>query len=403
VSDLELRATAVATGGDAVARDASGRVVFVAGALPGELVRAAVTEERKDFARATVVEVLEAAPSRVAPPATTAAGGCDGCGWHHVDRTAQRELKAGIVADSLRRLGRLDAEVVAGPALPLGARRTTVRVAVAASGRVGHRRARSHEVVAADACLGAHPLLEDLIDGLETGEATELTLRCGARTGERLVLASPTAVGVGVPDDVVLVGADELAAGRRAWIHEEAAGRRWRVSARSFFQPGPEAAEALVDAVAAGLADGGEGPAGHLVDLYGGVGLFAGTVGRGLRTTLVERSASSVADARANLADTGTKILRLDVDRWRPAPADVVVADPARAGLGRKGVAAVAATGAERVVLVSCDPASLGRDAALLVAAGYALRSCTTLDLFVDTPHVEAVTSFRLERRAPRD
>jgi 23S rRNA (uracil1939-C5)-methyltransferase len=108
----------------------------------------------------------------------------------------------------------------------------------------------------------------------------------------------------------------------------------------------------------------------------------------------VERSASSVADARVNLADLDAKVLRLDVDRWRPAPMDLVVADPARAGLGKVGVRNLAATGARRLVLVSCDPGSLGRDAALLGRAGYRWTATSLVDLFPHTPHVESVSCF---------
>jgi 23S rRNA (uracil1939-C5)-methyltransferase len=393
VDTLELRPTSLAVGGEAVARDHSGRVVFVHGALPGERVTARVVEERRAHARARTVEVLEPAPGRVAPPCPHVTRGCGGCTWQHVAPPAQRQLKAGIVAEALRRLGGVpEPEVGIGPAVGPDAHRTSLRVAAADGGGVGFRRSRSHDVVPVEACLVAHPLLAGLLAAGSPGDARELTLRCGARTGERLVLGHPTAAGLELPADVVVVGEDELAAGRRAWISEVAAGRRWRVSARSFFQSSPEGAEALVTAVTAAAGPVGEGD--RVVDLYGGVGLFAGTVGAGARTTLVERSASSAADARTNLADLGTRVLRLDVDRWRPSPADLVVADPARRGLGRSGVAAVTATGAPRVVLVSCDPAALGRDAGLLAAEGYGLGSCTTVDLFPHTPHVEAVTSF---------
>src|SRR5690606_39193843 len=120
-----------------------------------------------------------------------------------------------------------------------------------------------HDVVDVDSCLVAHPLLADLLRSASFGDAAEVTLRCGARTGERLVLAAPTADGVVVPDGVVLVGEDELEGGRRAWLHEEVAGRTWRVSARSFFQARPDGAEALVDAVRAAAAGA---PEGRLVD-----------------------------------------------------------------------------------------------------------------------------------------
>src|SRR5262249_20784122 len=155
-----------------------------------------------------------------------------------------------------------------------------------------------------------------------------------------------------VPEGVRLVGGDELAAGRRAFIHEDIAGRRFRISARSFFQPRPDGAEALIAAVGLVL---GEAPSGQrrFVDLYGGVGLFAATVGSGWRVTVVESSASAVADARVNLADQKARVVRANVARWRPSPADAVVADPPRAGLGRQGVRAVAGTGAPRLALVS--------------------------------------------------
>ena len=135
-------------------------------------------------------------------------------------------------------------------------------------------------------------------------------------------------------------------------------------------------------------------PEAHLVDLYGGVGLFAGALGPVHHVTLVESGASSVADARVNLADRDVRLLKSDVARWRPARADVVVADPPRIGLGATGVAAVAATHAPRLALVSCDPAAMGRDAKLLVAAGYVLRSSTLVDLFPHTSHVEVVSRF---------
>lgn len=394
---LELRTTGVAAGGEAVARDDAGRVVFVAGALPGERVRVLVTEERASFAKARVVEVVGPADGRVTPPCAEVANGCGGCGWQHVDPAVQRTLKASIVTDALRRQGQVaDAVVHPGSALPDSGFRTTLRLAVGQAGGAGFRRARSHEVVDVDGCVIAHPLLRPLVAGARFEAATEVTLRCGARTGERMAAVAPSAGGAILPegsDDVLLVGVDELRGGRRAWIHEVLADRRWRISAGSFFQARPDGAEALVDAVREALGPpAAEGE--RLLDAYGGVGLFAGSLGAGRRTTLVERSASSVADARVNLADLDARVLRLDVERWRPAPMDVVVADPSRSGLGKSGVRVLAATGARRLVLVSCDPASLGRDVALLGRAGYRWSSTRLVDLFPHTPHIEAVSCF---------
>jgi tRNA/tmRNA/rRNA uracil-C5-methylase (TrmA/RlmC/RlmD family) len=108
----------------------------------------------------------------------------------------------------------------------------------------------------------------------------------------------------------------------------------------------------------------------------------------------VERAGSSTDDARVNLADDDVNVVTSAVERWAPEPAAVVVADPARSGLGRKAVDVIAATGAVGVVLVSCDAASLGRDAALLAAHGYAHRTSVVIDVFTHTHHVEVVSSF---------
>ncbi len=130
------------------------------------------------------------------------------------------------------------------------------------------------------------------------------------------------------------------------------------------------------------------------MDLCCGVGLFAGTVGAGRRVTGVERSAAAVADARHNLADVDARLIKVALGRWRPSPADIVVADPARSGLGADGVRAVTGTSAGLCVLVSCDPGALGRDARLLADAGYRHAGSVVLDLFGHTGQMEVVSAF---------
>jgi 23S rRNA (uracil1939-C5)-methyltransferase len=258
--------------------------------------------------------------------------------------------------------------------------RTTLRAAVA-GGRAGYRRARGHTVVQVDSCEVAHPLIEDLVINGRYGSAREVVLRCGARTGQRL--AAP------IPDSAITVPADV----RSQHFHEVAAGRRWQISARSFFQSRPDGADALaalVESAAEAVA-----PGGIAVDLYSGVGLFAGVLATaGWSVTSVETSTDAVVDARANLRDDSVEILCADVTTWPATPADLAVANPGRAGLGAEGAAAVQATGAKRVVLVSCDVGALGRDAGLLRRAGYAVTSVTPVDMFPHTFHVEVVTVF---------
>ena len=392
-----LRVTAVAVGGEGVAREESGRVMFVAGALPGERVVAEVVEEHPRHARAAVVEVLEESPDRVAPPCPFVAAGCGGCGWQHVDPPAQREMRVAMVSEALTRLGGLtDPRVVSGPPLAGGGAgyRTTIRAVADPDGRLALRRHHSHDLVAVPGCLVAHPLVAEVLADGRFPPGAEVTVRVGARTRERMVVVDgvpATEAAVVVPDGVRVVTGAELAAGKRAWLHEEVAGVRLRVSARSFFQAGPESAEALVATVAAAL---GEVQGTHLADLYGGVGLFAATVGRAAHVELVEASASAAADARVNLLDLDARVVRSDVARWRARPQDVVIADPPRAGLARGGVRTVRAARAPRLVLVSCDAGALGRDAGLLARAGYRHLGSTVVDAFPHTPHVEVVSRF---------
>lgn len=396
MTTVELRTTAPAVGGEAVGREPSGRVVFASGSLPGELVRVELAEEKASYARGRTIQVLEPSPDRVEPPCPHLADGCGGCDWQHVAVDRQRALRLEIVADVLRRQARIAEPIVtAGPPLAAEGLRTTLRGVADADGRFALRRRRSHDPVAIERCLVAHPLVDEVIAGLRAPAGTTLTIRVGARTGERLVLAAPSAAGVSAPEGVLVVGDDELRRGRRAWIHDEAAGRTWRISAGSFFQASPEGAEALVGA-ATRLVVEHQPDAERLVDLCCGVGLFAGALGQGRSVVGVERSASSSADARTNLADLDARIIKVAMERWRPSPADVVIADPARSGLGRQVVSAVAGTGAGLVVLVSCDPAALGRDAGLLAEAGYEHVGSTVIDLFGHASHIEAVSGFRL-------
>jgi 23S rRNA (uracil1939-C5)-methyltransferase len=252
-------------------------------------------------------------------------------------------------------------------------------------------------VVPVDDCLIAHSLVAEILADGWFADAAEVTVRVGERTGDRLVVVDPTATGVRLPDGVRAVGADELAAGRDAYFHEEVGGRRFRIGARSFFQCRPDGAETLVELVGAAL-----GPLdGHLVDAYCGVGLFALLLGDGRPVTGIESNRSSVADARINLqrpdGAPSARVIRSRVERWRSEPAVAVVADPARAGLRRPGAEVVARTGARVVVLVSCDPAALARDARLLTGLGYRLDRVITIDLFGQTSHVETISRFVLQ------
>jgi 23S rRNA (uracil1939-C5)-methyltransferase len=378
----ELVATAMASNGQAIARDSAGKVVFVEGALPGELVRVEILSDRPKYSSGRVAEVLEPSELRRTPPCPEVQRGCGACQWQHASVVAQHQLKSDLITDAIRRLGRIEPPA-SRPTVELAPwrYRTSLRAGVV-DGQAGLRQIRSHRIVTVEGCLVVHPLLADLLVGRRFAGAHEVLLRCGARTNERLVSTRPAGVKIRVPDDV-----------HRDHLHEFAAGRLWRISARSFFQTRADGVDALADLVA-GAADE-LGAASTAIDLYSGVGVFAGVLAaRSWSVTAVEGASSAVDDARVNLHDLGVAVVHGDVTRWTPTTADLVVADPSRAGLGRGGTAVVAASRARRVVLVSCDAASLGRDAGLLQAAGYSLTSVTPVDLFAHTFHVEVVTVF---------
>ena len=391
-----MRFERLVAGGDALGHLADGRVVFVPGALPGELVDVQITQAKKDFARGTVASIIELSTHRVAPPCEHVARGCGGCSWQHLDVAQHMEAKVAIVREALRRNGKIETlEVTAGGFVPPTASRTTLRMAVTPDGRLGFRRGGSHDVIDTPTCLVAHPLLNDFIGDVRVTGATEATLRCGVATGEVGIWLHdedgedvPGATVTGLPSHVVV--------GRKAMLHEVVQGVSLQVSMASFFQASQVAAELLVSAVNDAAGDAAlSGEYGPIIDAYGGVGLFTATlVDTDIPVVLVESNPSACSDARSNLHDHDVSIEQIAVEQWRVQDAGLVIADPARNGLGAMGVNAIVATEAKRIVLVSCDAVAGARDIRLLLDAGYACEGVTVLDLFPNTPHVEVVSSF---------
>ena len=398
-SVVEIVLDGPAAGGSAVGRDSSGRAVFCEGGLPGETVRVEIHSEKKRFARGRVIQILDRASDRIEPGCPTHAAGCGGCDLAHATVSLQRAMKVRVVADSLTRIGRMDPDLVQGligeserrpSVVAATGYRTTVRLGIAAD-RAGYRKRASHEIVVPSMCGVVHPLVEEMIfEGrYDESAGREVILRASVATGERLALVDGDADGSTFPADVVVTSRDELASGRQVFLREAAAARSWQISAGSFFQAGPTVATALVDAVrsAAGSVEGAV-----VVDAYAGIGLFGGTVGAEAQSVIsIEQSSSSTADARVNLAGVPATIIESTVENWSAVDADIVIADPARAGLGVKGVRTLDVAGAARFVLVSCDTGSLGRDVGLLAECGYSIDTIQVIDAFPDTSHVETV------------
>jgi tRNA/tmRNA/rRNA uracil-C5-methylase (TrmA/RlmC/RlmD family) len=402
-------------GGFCVARH-EGRAVFVRHALPGERVLARITEGGTDdrFWRADAVSVLTPSPDRVTPPCPYAAPGeCGGCDWQHASLPAQRSLKAVVVRDQLRRLAGLEwdveVEAVAGDVEGLGWR-TRVGYAVDASGRAGLRRHRSHLVVPIQTCLIAHPQVRSIgVEALPWPKARSVHATRSA-SGERAVVIEGSSGVSDVPEGL----ADEVAVAARpterdrprslrgsTTLTERAAGRSWRVGSGGFWQVHPGAADTLVAAVLDGLQPE---PGESALDLYAGVGLFAGALGEAVGPSgsvlAVEASRLAVEDAAANLADLPQveaiagpvdRLLTASDEERVPARVDLIVLDPPRTGAKPPVVAAVSARQPRAVAYVACDPAALARDLAAFAVHEYRLTSLRAFDLFPMTHHVECV------------
>ncbi|GLY90668.1 putative RNA methyltransferase [Actinoallomurus iriomotensis] len=407
---IELRIGAVANGGSCVARH-EGRVVFVRHTLPGELVRARVTQETKNFLRADAVEILEASPDRVpAPCPFSGPGRCGGCDWQHVAVPAQRALKAAVVEEQLRRVAGISREVVVEevPGAPDGLGwRTRVQFSIRRDGAVGLRRHRSHAIEPIDECLIAHPQVEAL--GIErkrwTG-ASGVEAIVSAGTGDRLAVLSARGRARVPRMDAPVRLVSERNQEKPPFVREDVAGRLWQVSGSGFWQVHPGAAQTLADAVLDTL----EPKRGEIaVDLYCGAGLFAGVLGERVGSdglvVGIESDAQSVRDARFNLRDMPhVAVERGEVEtvldeisfgrgKNRLNRADLVVLDPPRTGAGPDVVKRVATLAGRRIAYVSCDPATLARDLALFGEQGWTLSALRAFDAFPMTQHVELVAT----------
>lgn len=411
---IELDITGIAHGGVFVGRH-EGRVVFVADTLPGERIRARLTDTRKkSFWRADAVEVLDAAPER--RPHVWSAAGIDvdpsdrvgGAEFGHIELAHQRALKQRVIREAVERVGKLELPVdvrAAGDAEhPESADgtgwRTRVSLHVDEAGRVGAYAARSHHVVETPDL----PLATDAV----ARAAAEV--RHAAAPG-RIDLVQPSDGRVRVlprPEGTRAHPAPEV-------VEERVGDRVFRVDAGGFWQVHRLAAHTLTSLVAAELTAqvGDLDPDATHLDLYGGVGLFAATLaeagGSATRVISVESDARATEHAGENLAEwIGARAETARVDRFVTALAadasarererlsrGVVLLDPPRAGAGRPAVEGIVALSPAAVVYVACDPVALARDLAIFGEHGYRTDGIQGVDLFPNSHHVEAVTVLR--------
>ncbi len=449
VSDetAELVIEGLASGGRGVARQ-DGLVWLVDGAVPGDRVLAVARLRRPRLVEGRVLRLIEPAPVRRASPCPIQ-GRCGGCPWMVLPEAEQRGWKRRIVVDALERVGGLLGVSVLEPiASPrsLGYRnKVELSFGRTEDGRrvLGyHGSDPSGDLVDVERCLlqddGANTILDlarsFFLDGpgaearvlFDPGHPMRLVLRRSELSGSLLAafrgpggpfpeieefarIARERSPGLAsivriVGEEGRRGGARTIAAAGEAWMEERLGGIVFRLPATSFLQVNPGAAELLCSLIA-DLA----GPVQEVdvLELYGGVGAFSLTLARrGARAEVCETDREAVECGRRAAREHGdlpVRYVRSDVGRFLHARGGhgrpgLVIADPPRRGLGKGVAEGIAALRPGRILLVSCDPATLARDARGLVARGYAVRQVVPVDMFPQTPHVEAV--MLLERRA---
>jgi len=380
----EARFTSLVYGGWALGRLEDGRALFVPYLLPGERALVRITESRPGYARGRAVELLEGSPRRVTPRCRHF-GECGGCHYQHLGYEDQVEAKQAVLREQLARLAGLREPPLRDP---LGCPspwnyRNHLQFHRAEDGRPGFRAFRSSRVVPIVECHLPEPALAELWPRLPA-----------SRGGGRLVLRSGTE---GPPAAWEEQGAGHGSHGASPVQFNLPCGS-FRVSPGSFFQVNTPLAARLAEEVLrelqAHLPEGGRRA--EVLDLYCGVGLFSRALAPHVgRVTSVELSPAACADFRHNLSgQDNARLLPGEVAEVLPGLSprpDAAVADPPRAGLGPGVIRALAAL-APLIVYVSCDPATLARDARELGRQGYTLRSIRMLDLFPQTYHLETLS-----------
>lgn len=382
-------------GGDALAR-LDGRVTLAPFALPGERIRAAAEREKPGLIHARTLAVLDPAPQRVAPRCPYF-GRCGGCHYQHAGYEFQLEAKRAILAEELRRVGKIEPpeEIAVVAADPWGYRnRAQLHIE---KGRVGYREARSHKLCAIDSCPIASPKINQTIGALagmlRDSRWPRFLRSVEIFTDERQVQLS------------VLETERPVARRFFDWCAETIPGLvagaldyqdRFRVSRNAFFQVNRYLADKLVEIALEGA--GGE----TALDVYAGVGLFSLDLARRFRqAAAVESGAAAAGDLAFNAERAGLANLRVErrtaeayLDALERAP-DFVLLDPPRAGLGKAVVQRLIDLRPPAVTIVACDPATLARDLAALLGAGYRIEKMTLVDLFPQTYHLETVVRLR--------
>ena len=362
-----------------------GAIVFVSGSIPGETVDAVVEKVQRGTIWASAKAIIEASGDRLADVPD---GACGGCVFNHIRYERQIEIKRAIIADTFRRLGRIAIEqpIEVTPS-PIDGYRMRARLH-ARAGRIGFFREGTHSICDAASTRQLRP---DTIDALRAIEAGLVGLSAGADAEIELSENIDASARAFYAEPSIPIAGDHT-------VSDTIRGVTLTRGARAFFQANRFLITPLVDHVIASCL---EGP---LLDLYAGVGLFSLTAATVVHAPViaVEGDPFSSADLKKNIqaAGGGVEAVSKPVEeflRRSAARPSTVIVDPPRTGLSREALAGALALGAPRLVYVSCDIATLARDARLMLDAGYAIDTVRAFDMFPNTAHIESVMS--LSRR----
>ena len=377
----------VAHGGHFIARH-EGAVIFIRHAIPGENCTIQITSIGKSFNRADVVSVETPSEFRVVAPCSFAhRNGCGGCDFQHISVAHQRTLKSDVIAEQFARIAKIDLQIDVEEVDASTHWRTRAIATTDRNGKLGFFKSRSHSIAPVTDCLIC-------VEDMNFSEIASRDLKGDVRveisssnTGERSIALAPTR---GEEKARLTEGP--------AVLHENVLGRTLEVSQESFWQSHKKAPEVLTQAVLdyAQLQVGE-----HVLDLYGGVGLFSAAIVDAVGPTghvdLIEGSKVATADAARNFAAySHITIATGDVAKLLPriSAADVVVLDPPRDGAGKEAIAHIARLAPRAIVYVACDPAALARDTAYLADHSYSLVKMRAFDLFPMTHHIECVALY---------
>ena len=377
----------VAHGGHFIARH-DGAVIFVRHAIPGEKCTIQITSTGSSFNRADVISVEAPSEFRVQAPCSFAhRNGCGGCDFQHISVDHQRTLKSDVIAEQFSRIAKMELRVDVEEVGESTHWRTRAIATTDRNGKLGFYKSRSHSIAPVTDCIIC-------VEGMNFSEIASRDLKGDVRveisasnTGERSIALAPTR---GEEKARLTEGP--------AVLHENVLGKSLEVSQESFWQSHKKAPEILTQAILdfAQLKTGE-----HVLDLYGGVGLFTAAIVEAVGPTghvdLIEGSKVATADAARNFASlSNITIATGDVAKLLPriTAADVVVLDPPRDGAGKETIAHIARLAPRAIVYVACDPAALARDTAYLADHSYSLVKVRAFDLFPMTHHIECVALY---------